>query len=491
MADRLDYYFRQKVTEAELDLGFELLEKADHNLAADIGIYGVVSGAVPTQHAPIADLTIDLSAPGRAYDRLGQRVFFGTGQTVNLAVDSTGIPTEVSNSTQERWLGVFLRFKRLLSDPRTDGNSQQVLFRRDESFELVVRQGPQAAIGAAPKVPLVDDELLVCDVRRRAGQLQILNADITVARRQAFVFAHGDAVQVLSGLWTAISAASNTVQAALDSVDQLLAGHFAATSHRHKAQDVDYTPHGFIAATTVKGALDELVDDLSSTTQGSPGAARVGADAVAGTPHALPAGSVDGQLSQTLAWLNAHEGAAANAHAASAISATPHSFIAATSVQAQLQEIATDLQSQANPASGASLVGNDAQAGTPYALTAGSVRDQVRADAQHLNTHAGSADHDARYLREVFRLSDKLNANESKKYTTLDDFPHVVEIAYNYVNSNGWPEATTYVQGALSSQVRCWMTKVNLGNGNYDCELWVQNLYSAALFITVGAYRVA
>ena len=45
MADRLDYYFRQRVTEAELDLGFELLEKADRNLAADIGVYGIVSGA--------------------------------------------------------------------------------------------------------------------------------------------------------------------------------------------------------------------------------------------------------------------------------------------------------------------------------------------------------------------------------------------------------------------------------------------------------------
>ena len=55
MADRLDFYYRQRVTEAELDLGFALLEKADHNLAADIGVYGVVAGAVPTQHAPIAD----------------------------------------------------------------------------------------------------------------------------------------------------------------------------------------------------------------------------------------------------------------------------------------------------------------------------------------------------------------------------------------------------------------------------------------------------
>jgi hypothetical protein len=36
---RVDYYFRQRVTEAELDLGFELLERADRNLAADIGVY--------------------------------------------------------------------------------------------------------------------------------------------------------------------------------------------------------------------------------------------------------------------------------------------------------------------------------------------------------------------------------------------------------------------------------------------------------------------
>jgi hypothetical protein len=59
MADRVDHFFRQRVTEAELDL-------AGHNLAADIGVHGVVSGAVPAQHAPIADVSIGLSVPGRA-----------------------------------------------------------------------------------------------------------------------------------------------------------------------------------------------------------------------------------------------------------------------------------------------------------------------------------------------------------------------------------------------------------------------------------------
>ncbi len=151
MADRVDFYFRQRVTEAELDLAFALLEKADRDLAADLNIYGIVSGAVPAPHAPVPDLTVDLTAPARAYDNLGQRMFFGTGQTVDCAVDLVGIPTDVATVGNERWLGIFLRFKRLLSDPRTDGNSQQVFFRRDESFELVVRQAPEGAIGVAPK----------------------------------------------------------------------------------------------------------------------------------------------------------------------------------------------------------------------------------------------------------------------------------------------------------------------------------------------------
>lgn len=69
IADRVNHFFRQRVTGAEVDL-------AGRNLAADLEIHGVVSGVLPSRHAPVADLT----APGRAYDNLGQRVFFGTGR---------------------------------------------------------------------------------------------------------------------------------------------------------------------------------------------------------------------------------------------------------------------------------------------------------------------------------------------------------------------------------------------------------------------------
>jgi len=387
MADRLDYYFRQKVTEAELDLAFELLEKADRNLAADIGVYGIISGAAPTPHSPVPDLTIDLTAPGRAYDNLGQRIFFGTGQTVDCAVDFAGIPTEVPSAGQERWLGIFLKFDRLLSDPHTDGNSQQVFFRRDESFQVVVRQAPPGPIGSAAKVGLQPDELLICDVLRRNGQTQIIGSDLDTSRRQAFIFAQGDAVQVVSGAWTTLEPAVDTVQSALDEVDAELTDHFTGAARRHAASAIDIPAHGFIAATNVQGAVHELVDDLSSTASGTPGAQKVGADAAPGTPHALPAGNVDGQLSQLLAWLNDHVGAVAGGHNASAIAAVAHSYISGTSVQAQLQEIVTDLGSQAAGTAGAIRIGADPVAGTPNALVAGTVDSQLAALLGFINSH--------------------------------------------------------------------------------------------------------
>jgi len=482
VSSRVDFYFRQRVTEAELDLAFDLLEQADRNLAADIGLYGVVSGAVPSQHAPIADLTVDLSAPGRAYDRLGQRVFFGTGQRVDLAADSTGIPTEVTTVGQERWVAVFLRFKRLLSDPRTDGNSQLVYFRRDESFEFVVRQGPQAAIGSATRVPLVEDELLVCDVRRRAGQTQILNSDLDLARRQVFLLAPAASVGVVAGLWNAISKAVSTVQAALDSVDALLAGHFSATANRHRAQDIDYPPHGFVAGTNVRAALDELVDDLSSQTA-TPGASRVGTKAAPGAPFALAASSVDAHLSAILGWLNGHVGAAAAAHAATAISAVPHAFVATKNVQSQLQEIVAALQS-AIAGQGAALIGSEALGGSPRAVTATALRAQLVALLNHLNAHIGSGDHDSRYLRRIYSNSFLVPTSTTRVFGTLAMVPELVTLTYNLVDSSDQPVQPQYHHGPYLLSVQASVDKLAAAGPT----LSVRNGSGARLYITANAY---
>lgn len=391
MADRVDYYFRQRVTEAELDLGFELLERADRNLAADLRVRGIVSGAVPAPHEPVADLTVDLAAPARAYDRLGQRIFFGTGQRVDCSTDHAGLPTEILSAVEERWVGVFLRFHRLLSEPRTDGSSREVMFRRDESFELVVRQAAAAATGSAPRVPLEPDELLVCEVKRRPGQTQILAADIDTSRREAFVFASGEAIEILSGTWSTLAPVANTAQAALDEVDAKLTAHVTGTGLRHRANQLDLPPRGFVAATNVEGAIHEIVDDLSSIADGSPGAARIGADAVPGAPLALGPSTVDAQLSQIAGAHNGHVGAASGAHHASAIAASPNGFITSTNVQAQLQEIVGDLALATAGAAGASRVGAAPASGTPRSLAAGTIESQLGALLGDVNTLEGAA----------------------------------------------------------------------------------------------------
>lgn len=53
MANTLQYFFRECVTEAELNLGFALLEKADRDLAADIWASTVSSpGPCPPRTSP-------------------------------------------------------------------------------------------------------------------------------------------------------------------------------------------------------------------------------------------------------------------------------------------------------------------------------------------------------------------------------------------------------------------------------------------------------
>ncbi len=345
---------------------------------------------------------------------------------MDCAVDLVGIPTDVATVGNERWLGIFLRFKRQLSEPRTDGNSQQVFFRRDESFELVVRQAPEGAIGVAPKPALQADELLLCDVRRRPGQTQILVADLDTSRRQAFIFAQGTSVAVTTGTWSILQPLAATVQAALDEADAELRDHFTAVARRHAATAIDYAPHGFVGAGNVQAAVDELIDDLATGAVGSSGATRVGVDAAAGAPNALPAGSVKSQLAQLLGFLNTHVSAPTGAHNAAAIAATPHNNVAGTNVQSQLQEIVTDLVATGAASPGAGLVGVDAIAGAPTAIAAGTLRAALVTLLSGLNGHVNQAS-GAHAASAVSVADSGNNLNAANVETALAEILDAVE----------------------------------------------------------------
>jgi hypothetical protein len=198
-------------------------------------------------------------------------------------------------------------------------------------------------------------------------------------------------VAVTTGTWSILQPLAATVQAAFDETDAELRDHFTAVARRHAASAIDYTPHGFVGAGNVQAAVDELIDDLATGAVGSSGATRVGVDAAAGAPNALPAGSVKSQLAQLLGFLNTHVSAPTGAHNAAAIAATPHNNVSATNVQSQLQEIVTDLVATSAAAPGAGLVGVDAIAGAPTAIAAGTLRAALVTLLGSLNGHVNQA----------------------------------------------------------------------------------------------------
>ncbi len=385
MANRRDYFFRQRVTEAELDEGFADLEKADQNLAADLGFVGVLANAVVSQHAPVPDLSADVSGPGAALDQLGQRIFFSALQNVNVAQDDGGVSTSVSAAGQEKIVSVFVKFDRALSDPRVDGNSLTVFFRRDESFKFIVAQGAQAPAGTALPPPLRSDAILLADVTRAFGQTQVLNANISTARRQDALVATSSPRSIRRG---------KTLEAVSDLLTFLNA-HTTGTADRHPAAAIDYAGGGAWAdgttnpAATTEAQLDKIIADLAAIA----GAPKVGAAATAGAPNALGAGTVRSQLDALLGFINAHINLASGAHAASALTYAGGGNWAdgttnpATTVEGQLDKVISDIAAT----TGAPKVGAAATAGAPNALGAGTVRSQLDALLGFINAHINLA----------------------------------------------------------------------------------------------------
>lgn len=497
MANRVNWYYRQRVTEQELDLALDQLEAADHALAADLGIFGIIAGGMPRQHNPVADLTIDLEAPLRAYDRLGQRIFAGVDQVIDCALDNNDIPTEVMTPGRVRWLGLFVRFARREYDERVDGNSQSLYFRRDESFELVVRMAPEGQPGAAPRVGLVDSELLICEVIRRHGQTQILDADLDLSRRQAFVFARGDTVGVEPRLWQLLSPGAPTVQASFDAVDAELAAHVEGRDHRHNASHIDVTPPRGLGEQTLDALLGELVGRLRATAAPGSGTGFIGSEAVSGTPHALGEGPLSSHIAKLLGWLNTHVSTLTNAHPASAIRFEPFDTINQSSnVQAAIQELWRELRANDNPSLGSALIG---AAGIDdrlrYRLVTRTVREQLRELLGHLHTHSYGDDHDNRYarlshnhddryLRQVYSQMWAMDPGETRMLARYPFEPDHIGISYALPDANGvLPSATWYVHGGhYRDDIWCEVVK-SQSSGGFDFEIRLMNYSSARLFI--------
>ena len=175
MADRKDFYFRQRVTQAELDEAFSELEAADRALMAEVlGSGFLITGTAPatvTENSPQALNVLMNHFVG--YDQLGRRLSnfrsaflggtdLGSGlpQTVDISTDENGASTTVAVNGNERIVSIFIEFTRNPLDARLDGNGQNVFFDQDESIKINIVQSAEVAIGGAVPPPLRGDQLL-------------------------------------------------------------------------------------------------------------------------------------------------------------------------------------------------------------------------------------------------------------------------------------------------------------------------------------------
>lgn len=267
MSGRLDYYFRQQVTEAELDRGFDLLEQADWDIVVDQGFTGVVLGLGVGENGP-PDLNVQVGN-GTAYSKDGERINIPAPQVVDLSQDDGSASTAVGAPGNEKWVSLFVVFDRVLSDPRIDGNSLTVFFERAESFTFSVVQGAEAASGLGVRPALDAGKILLCDTLLTFGQTTIVNAGIDTTRRENRLFPLASALYGGGANW-----ADGTTNPATD----------------------------------VESQLDKIIDDLA---QSPAGGDRILTAAIAGAPNSLVQASVANQIGQLLTALNAHENSGA------------------------------------------------------------------------------------------------------------------------------------------------------------------------------------
>lgn len=268
MADRREYFFRQKVSDSELDAGFAELEEADFRQYLDADLVGIMSGQSVVEAGP-PDLTVDINI-GTAYDKAGKRLRIPALQNLDVSVDENSVSTAVAAPGNEKILAVFLQFDRTLTDPRTDGNSNTVFFVQNESFKLRVVQGAEALPPATPP-PVDSTDILLADVTLIFGQTTVVNADIDLIARREFAF------NLSAG---ALTVQEGTPEAAAQGVLTELNTHINDATDVHAAAAITFTPTlsawndaTALVATNVQTAVDEVVDTLATAS----GALKIGA----------------------------------------------------------------------------------------------------------------------------------------------------------------------------------------------------------------------
>lgn len=412
--DIFDWYFKQIVTQAQMDWAFDRSQAADHALALDNGITGIVGGITAQEHAPTPDKTTDVLGPGLAYDKDGQRISVADALTVvDCSKDEFGTDSNPPTPAYERYISIFVRFERDLTEPALDGNNITVYTKQLEDFEFFVRLGSEAPAGTAVPAPLMDDAILVCDILVANGFTAITNADYDFSRREDWVRFSGGTIGDRD--YGTSKEAVEDMLSLIDSWGGALPFTFTSQWFGPSAVAGPTPP-----PSTMQEALDAIVYDLALATGAAGGAEKVGAkDSPAYTYlTGWSSASLQTALLSVAANLETHIGGAAPQHPASAITFNPAAYwLTQTNVQAAMDEFLAGLLSQTAGTPGASRIGMNSVAGTqPEAIPATTLNALAIAIYGHLNDRTERAQVEVISGASWFYVQSYIPFSDPEKY---------------------------------------------------------------------------
>ncbi len=272
--DRRNFFFKQQVTEGEMDEVFDDAELADQRLVTDYSSTGVLTNGDVTEHSPTADLTVDINNPTTIYDTNGQRIFWAASQRIDTSkngetpIGGGGNP-DVPDGTaialpaggNEKIITIVAKFARVLGDPRTDGLGATIQYDRLESFRYEVLEGVSEAIPATT-FPAVPSGAMVLDhYRLQSAQTQIFNADLfSVAEPGNSQRSDFD----VGGIGAHISDTEDAHSAAQTITGRLKIGASGAPDAQNLLQIISSTPSDFMEweHTINNGRFTWLFDNL-------------------------------------------------------------------------------------------------------------------------------------------------------------------------------------------------------------------------------------
>jgi hypothetical protein len=187
---RYDFYYKQLVTEQEMDNAFAGAENAIFQVSSDIKENGAFSGLDINPTSP--DSTSVNVEPGVGkIESTGERISKTTAtETVDASLDWNGQPTFGDLGAGEgRWCSIFVKFKRAYSDNRTDGHGNPILYISAESYEFEIyraAKGLASAKDTLGRPGLLTTHILLSDIWFENGSTDISSADLDVTRRQDY-----------------------------------------------------------------------------------------------------------------------------------------------------------------------------------------------------------------------------------------------------------------------------------------------------------------